>query len=198
MLTETMVVGIDYGSKLAGTTVLAYGHKGEIFLERSAKGRDADRMILDFVGSHDLKMIGIDAPLSLPAVYLNRPGYEDYFYRKCDKELKAMSPMFLGGLTARAMRLKSTLDEMGIEVFEVYPVQTARSLGLNSFGYRSGKPDYKLILKALESKGVALAGEQFIHTDHDLDALLALYTATRILYGKAEFSGTPEEGVIHH
>lgn len=198
MLAETTVIGIDFGSKLAGTTVLAYGHKGKISLQRSIKGKDADRMILDFAESHDLKMVGIDAPLSLPAVYSNQPDHKDYFYRQCDRELKAMSPMFLGGLTARAMRLKDTLNEMDIEVFEVYPVQTARLFGLEAYGYRSKNANYVGMLSALESRGCVLNDGEQVNTNHDIDALLALDAVSRIIGGKAISIGEPSEGLIHY
>ena len=98
-----MIIGVDYGSKLAGTTVIAYNMGDGIRLERSKKNQDADQMIIDFVAEYNPQVIGIDAPLSLPGVYTGLVGFEDYHYRACDKALKAMSPMFLGGLTARAM-----------------------------------------------------------------------------------------------
>jgi uncharacterized protein len=39
--------------------------------------------------------IFMDAPLSLPQVFFGPSGNE-FFYRRCGRELKAMSPMFLG------------------------------------------------------------------------------------------------------
>lgn len=90
-----MHLGIDYGSKLAGTTAICYQEGDALTIIQSEKKQDADRFINDTVESLKPEQIFIDAPLSLPAAYFGNG--DDYFYRDCDRQLKAMSPMFLGG-----------------------------------------------------------------------------------------------------
>ncbi|OEK05375.1 DUF429 domain-containing protein [Roseivirga misakiensis] len=191
-------VGIDYGSKLAGTTVIAYEEGDFIQLLRSKKGEDADKMIRDFVVEHQLRVIGLDAPLSLPGIYNKIVDCNDYFYRSCDKELKAMSPMFLGGLTARAMKLKNELETDGLKVYEVYPARVAFNLALKTYGYKSKKPDYLQMMMVMEKLGLVLAPALEIETSHDFDSLLALYAAKRIGTSGECSTGNPQEGLIYY
>ena len=109
--------GIDYGSKMAGTTVVAYVNESvQLVVLQSAKNSDADQYISEVISQLGPKQIFIDAPLSLPGSYYGKSS--DFFYRASDSLLEAMSPMFLGGLTARAIKLKSQFD---LEWYEVYP-----------------------------------------------------------------------------
>ena len=123
-----MLVGIDYGSKLAGTTVLAYTEGEEIKILQSQKKQDADQFILNFLKISSPELVGIDAPLSLPGAF--RALNNEFFYREADKELNAMSPMFLGGLTARAMKLSASIP---IRMVEVYLGALARSKGWKDY-----------------------------------------------------------------
>ena len=106
-------IGIDYGSKMAGTTVIAYLKSGKLHFAQSQKKKDADLFVENWVAQHQPRAIFLDAPLSLPGVYTEPEAYDDYFYRAGDRLLRAMSPMFLGGLTARAMRLSRRLKATG-------------------------------------------------------------------------------------
>jgi hypothetical protein len=64
--------GVDFGSKLAGTTVICYAaESGKINFLASAKKQDADEMLRDFFASSHISLICLDAPLSLPAAYKN-------------------------------------------------------------------------------------------------------------------------------
>ncbi|MFY0592785.1 hypothetical protein [Roseivirga sp.] len=191
-------VGIDYGSKLAGTTVIAYEIGEAVHLMKSKKGEDADKMIWDFVTEHQVKVVGLDAPLSLPGVYSNDSEYDDYFYRSCDKELKAMSPMFLGGLTARAMKLKNALESAYLKMYEVYPAKVALELGLKAYGYKTKTADYNQILSILNDCNLKLSKETTIETPHDLDGILALYVAKRIGTSSDNSVGKPKEGLIYY
>ena len=91
-----MHFGIDYGSKLAGTTVITYDIDRVLYQLQSDKKSDADKFVLNHVTDLKPDAIYLDAPLSLPKAYFGEG--DDFFYRKGDKELRAMSPMFLGGL----------------------------------------------------------------------------------------------------
>lgn len=194
----TLHAGIDYGSKLAGTTCICFeSPSGQVEFLSSTKGQDADHMILGFCASYLPHYLFLDAPLSLPAVYsrgLN--GGQEYFYRACDKELKAMSPMFLGGLTARAMKLAADLSTKQIGVFETYPKWQAQRLGLQSAGYKGELSD---ILGCTESvlKSDPLPLSRTPATWHEFDALLALLAARRYAHGQHLTVGDPKEGLIY-
>lgn len=96
-----MHIGIDFGSKLAGTTALCIGEAGEqLQVSSSEKGQDADLFLMAALEGKAPATLCIDAPLSLPLAYRQPNENSDFFYRKADRQAKAMSPLFLGGLTA--------------------------------------------------------------------------------------------------
>jgi len=190
-----MHFGIDYGSKLAGTTVITLDIDGILQQVVSAKKENADQMILDAVEKYRPDQVYIDAPLSLPKAYYGIG--EDFFYRAADKALKAMSPMFLGGLTARAMKLKVQMEKMDIAVFETYPGAVVRAIPQLAEVYT--KKDQKItpllyseILKLMADFEMATEPENL----HQLDSVLAWYSGWRHLQGLAHQIGDPEEGVI--
>lgn len=191
-----MIAGIDYGSKMAGTTVIAFEQNGLVKLISSKKNQDADQMILNFVAEHQPDLIGLDAPLSLPGVYTGLAGCSDYFYRACDKALKAMSPMFLGGLTARAMKLRSAILST-TEFIEVYPGMAAKGLELKQFFYKKKEAQYGVMLNRLLPE-LEFKTPIEINTSHEFDALLALYITKKYRNGSANEAGDAIEGVIYY
>ena len=64
-----LIAGIDFGSQLAGTTVICREVEGQIALFRSPKGGAADRFLEEHFSALPPCLIGLDAPLSLPGVY---------------------------------------------------------------------------------------------------------------------------------
>lgn len=190
-----MHFGIDYGSKLAGTTVITYDVKGKLYQISSEKKQDADQLILDSVEELCPAYVFIDAPLSLPGAYYENG--EDYFYREGDKKLKAMSPMFLGGLTARAMKLKHQLNKKNIEVFETYPGALVRSIpNLERVYDKKAQAVTTELYEAIKS----LLNENSINERpenvHQVDSLIAWYSGDRHLKGLSEVVGDLDEGVI--
>jgi len=192
--TSKTIIGIDYGSKLAGTTVVARAENGKVHFAQSMKNKDADQFILDQLHSVEPLAIFLDAPLSLPAAYFGRG--EDYFYRSADRALKAMSPMFLGGLTARAMRLKQKLIKCGHQVLEVYPGGLARQIGLPKDQYKKQKVHLPAVLNLLTTQIPIKFVKSDLITWHHVDALLACWTGLRYFLGEAESFGNEEEGEI--
>lgn len=190
-----MHFGIDYGSKLAGTTVITYDINGALYQRSSVKKEDADEMVQKLAMELRPKAIYLDAPLSLPNAYFGKG--KDYFYRKSDKELKAMSPMFLGGLTARAMKLKVQLESIGITVYETYPGALIRTTP--ELNKRYSKKDLSLISEVLKQIKI-LVGDVMIEETpkniHQIDSLLAWISGNRHQKGVAQLIGDPEEGVI--
>jgi predicted nuclease with RNAse H fold len=190
------IAGVDYGSKLAGTTVIAYLDDDHIQFLQSEKKKDADAFLLLQVDALQLEYVFLDAPLSLPGVYRDLSGCDDYFYRKGDKELKAMSPMFLGGLTARAMRLAAQLKQQNITVTETYPGYWAKQFQLADYHYKKQKvhlADCCAFAKTQLNLPFAVAA---IENWHQLDALLAFYVGWRYLNEKSTLIGDATEGGI--
>jgi len=191
---DSPLVGIDYGSKLAGTTVLAIAYQGKITLEQSKKKADADKFIMDTLKAFPIGLIGWDAPLSLPGVYTDEKNYSDYFYRACDRELKAMSPMFLGGLTARAMRLASQLKTLGWTIGEAYPAALAKALPLSAYAKTQAAsiPD---VTDELEPLLMSLGTLPSLNNYHQVDGVIALLSAYRHVTKCGSVIGD-EEGAI--
>lgn len=189
------IAGVDYGSKLAGTTALAWFQEDKVRLAISEKQKDADQWLINLLGGIETRILFIDAPLSLPSVYHKgiADGSSDYFYRAADRAAQAMSPMFIGGLTARAMRLKTTLS--AVECVESYPKRLATALGLVDFGYKKKDGDLQKCSQVIEAfLGVPFADP--VLSWHLLDASLALCTGVRWVNGSAQSLGDQQEGLI--
>ena len=135
---EVVALGIDYGSKTSGFTAAAsYSSTGTVQVYQSAKGKDADAWLLNLINDLKPKNVAIDAPLSLPGVFIDPSAFNNYNYRACDGITGAMSPMFLGGLTARAMQLSAKLKALKIEsCSETDPNMVCGTLGLNLTRYQ--------------------------------------------------------------
>lgn len=198
MVMETLQhMGVDYGSKLAGTTAVAMVVEGQIQVWQSMKGQDADKWLLERIMELQPKVVFIDAPLTLPKVYTQtaHSPTSDYFYRQGDRELQAMSPMFIGGLTARAMKLRAQLAETGVAVLETYPSALAKLLLPQLPGYKkslAALPDYA---EALQSS-LKYRLKEKPQNWHQFDALLAWYSGYRHQVGQSVLYGDAREGRI--
>ncbi len=190
------IAGIDYGSKLAGTTVVAVLEKDRAVWYQSAKKKDADAFLLEQLAQFSIQKVFLDAPLSLPGVYRDMSAYDDFFYRKADKDLRAMSPMFLGGLTARAMRLQRQLQQNSIETREVYPAHLAKLLQLKALHYKQHSEHIAGVASHLANILPFTFDISLLHNWHQIDALLALYSAWRYEHNEHLTFGIVEEGQI--
>lgn len=198
MQNQVPLVGIDYGSKLAGTTVLAYSHdREEVRFLASQKGEDADAFLLKMLRGLGAEQVFIDAPLSLPGVYKKLPGYSDFFYRQADRALKAMSPMFLGGLTARAMQLSAQLVQENIHFFEAYPAALARHHDFHSRGYKKQKEAFFSLKEQLVEIYHLKLPSGLPYSWHYFDALLSFATGLRTEHQLVMREGNEEEGFIY-
>ena len=191
------IVGIDYGNKYAGTTVMCYNTAHKVRFIESAKNADADSFLLTELAFLHPDIVMIDAPLSLPGAYWLGNGYKDHFFRKCDRDIQAMSPMFLGGLTARAMSLKKYMNGMGNKMMETYPRKLLQVLELPESAYKQSISDLGIMVDHLvRTLGVRINGEQ-ITSWHHFDALLAFLSGLRYLERKNMVYGLKEEGEIY-
>ena len=144
-------IGIDFGAKKAGTTAIAKFDSNKIITEISNKNEDADKFIRTIIKKLEPEFIFIDAPLSLPNAYYGKGS--NYFYRKSDIDAGAMSPMFIGGLTARAIKLKD--DFNNIQFIESYPKLIAKEILGEAYKnnlLESKKLVEKIIDKSLEKE----------------------------------------------
>ncbi|MBB6611950.1 DUF429 domain-containing protein [Pontibacter sp. Tf4] len=199
MLPEDLPVfmGVDYGAKLAGTTAAAMLQHGTLHLKQSHRGQDADDFLLQLIQEQKPAIVFMDAPLTLPKVYSQSPytSGSDFFYRTCDREVQAMSPLFIGGLTARAIRLRTIAAERGISMLETYPSQLAHLLLPHNRGYKkdpAALPEFTRLLQQQLPFALARQPENW----HQFDALLAWLSGYRHLNGQAILYGDAHEGRI--
>lgn len=190
------IVGIDFGSKLAGTTVIAYYRNEIVRFMASKHQEDADKFIIKYMGTLKPVHVFLDAPLSLPGKYQNSDEYSDYFYRQADRELGAMSPMFIGGLTARAIRLKDYLASTGIEVYETYPSKQAEIIDLDMKKYKKDEKHIMELSTYVADKFDLNVSLDQMATWHHFDALLAYVAGLKFLNKTHQTVGNSEEGLI--
>jgi len=194
---DERIWGIDYGKKFSGNTVICEKQREQLQYFKATKKQDADQFILRSIEERKPGLIFIDAPLSLPGVYGDNKNYDDYFYRMCDKQLGAMSPMFLGGLTARAIRLKNIIEEIGVEIKETYPKILAKQFNLKTCGYRLDKQNIEKCSELLDRTSLIEIDKKQILSWHHFDALLALLSAVRYYRGLHYTYGSKDEGLIY-
>lgn len=183
--------GIDFGARRSGNTVIANAVEGRVVFYQVEKGADTDAWMEELVEELEPQLIAIDAPLSLPLGWCGGEG--DLFYRECDSELKAMSPLFLGGLTGRAVKFARQLKSLKVSVIEAYPKGFVNHL-LQGVCPHSAR-DVRQILAQLP-EGVELELEENPTNDHQMDALMALVVAIRYEAGMANGYGKRDEGLI--
>jgi len=190
-------MGIDYGAKLAGTTAAAMVKNNQLQVWQSARGQDADDFLLKLIQTERPKVVFIDAPLTLPKVYSQLPytSDADFFYRAADREVQAMSPMFIGGLTARAIKLRTIVAEQGVAMLETYPAQLAHLLLPNEKGYKKDLATMPVIAQLLQDH-INYTFAQTPTDWHQFDALLAWFSGYRHLNGQAILYGDAHEGQI--
>lgn len=181
-------VAIDYGAKLAGTTVVCFEENGKLYLQQSSKKQDADEWLRQIIEELNPVAVFMDAPLSLPGVYHGHGN--DFHYRACDRAVGAMSPMFLGGLTARAMQVRAVLSS--IPFYEIYPAQLVKTLFPGCVFY---KKELTMFLEKM-TKNLPLPFAKKPENWHQVDAALAWLSGWRHSQGAAKVFGAPEEGLI--
>jgi len=133
-------------------------------------------------------IVAIDAPLTLP-----KKGK----MRLADKEMKKLGcavlpPLFPGMkmLTSRGIYLASKMQESGIKVIEVHPTSSRKILGLPV------AKDVEKIRHSLLKLGLKGDIEERRLTIHELDAIVAAFTAKLHIHGQTVKVGNKEEGYI--
>lgn len=186
--------GVDFGSRYAGTTVVCFEKEGKLFFLQSIKGEDSDALIIEITKKMKIDTLYIDAPLSVPSAYRN-VGH-NYHYRQCDLELGAMSPMFLGGLTARACHLKFLLSQNNISVHEVYPTALVKRLNdVSSFYNKKSKASLTNFVDAFLPLSPFQPNIPPVNWHH-VDSWLAWYSGWRHINNIHTIFGSDDEGYI--
>lgn len=186
-------LGIDFGSKTAGTTVICWQENNTLRFHQSLKNEDADQLISQFIRELKPDAVFIDAPLSLPMAYRNSTGHSDFFYRVADRATQAMSPLFLGGLTARSMRLDHLHPELPF--YEAYPGKLAEIWKWKELGYKKSQASFPLFQQEISEKtGLKM---YLPENTHQLDGALAWCIGWRYYYNEVQIFGNPEEGLIY-
>jgi uncharacterized protein len=184
----TRFIGVDFGAKLAGTTAVCFEKNSQLHLLQSTKKQDADAWLHQIILEQNPSAVYMDAPLSLPGVYHGKG--EDFHYRACDRAVGAMSPMFLGGLTARAMKLCAAFSD--IPFFEIYPAQQIRLHYPTDIHYKKNLAEFLNMLSRDLPKPFGKQPENW----HQLDAALAWISGWRHQRGEALKFGEENEGLI--
>ncbi len=185
----TKIIGIDYGARFSGKTVISISDGESLIFHRPEVKQDADRFVLDFLADCRPNVVAIDAPLSLPKAFFG--DGMDHMYRQCDRELGAMSPMFLGGLTARAIQLcKSHPHSTWIET---YPSHHVRQL----LGIKKKTKDSLIEAIGLMETICSVTFGRKPADWHELDASMCWYTARRFLQNECQVIGSKSEGLIY-
>jgi len=187
-----MHFGIDFGAKFAGTTAICYDTSDKLIVVQSIKKQDADHFCNEWIEKLSPDFVMIDAPLSLPKTY--HGDGDDFFFRDCDRQLRAMSPMFLGGLTARAMRLAKIWTDFGKIFYEAYPRMVATVIPES--GSDKSKGLFCKNIVDFIGKETKLEIRFVQNSKHSCDALLAWYAGYRKIQGIAQKTGEISEGLI--
>jgi len=155
----------------------------------------SDSEILEAAARLRPDIVAVDAPLTLPKGRRSLEDASGPHLRECDRALLRMGirffPVTLGPmrmLTARGMRLRRELEEMGLRVIEVYPGGAQDVLGIprKSRGLDA-------LRRGLESLGIRGLSEEM--TGDELDAVTAAYVGLLYLRGEAVVLGG-EDGAI--
>jgi predicted nuclease with RNAse H fold len=190
---EVKVVGIDLaGSENRPTGFCAMTEK--LVVKTNIVYKDCE--IIDLIKSTMPRVAAIDAPLSLPRGRASLEAREPYHLRECDRELMKMRirffPITLGPmrrLTERGMRLKPIIEQLGVEVIEVYPGGAQDVLRI---------PRKHVSLEGL-LRGLRRLGIKGLRRDmsgDELDAVTCAFVGYLYLKGEYVALGDKEEGTI--
>ncbi len=189
---KNLVVGVDLAgvsSRPTGICVL----KG---LQARTSLLYSDEDILGCIQEERPALVTVDAPLTLPPGRKSIQDRNRHHFRPCDVELRKRRipffPITLGPmrkLTERGIKLRSELEQINIEVVEIYPGGAQDILGLPRV-----KHDLEGLRKGLRKLGIT--GLKKGISGHELDAVTAAYTGQLFLNGEAEVYGNFSKGAI--
>ena len=170
--------------------------KGKDALEMAEEKKKEDEKSTEEARRKVIKVVCIDAPLSLPKGRKSIDDRKGPHFRACDLELRKRHirffPITLGPmrmLTKRGIRLKKELEKRGFKVFECFPggAQDVLKMPRKQQGL-------DLLAKALKKYGVKMPKRNL--TGDELDAITCAIVGMDYLLGNYEELGDKNEGVI--
>ncbi len=183
-----MLLSIDLAGSEKNRTGIAYFYGKRII----SKTVYSDNEILEIALKRRFKVIGIDAPLSLPYGRKSIEERNDKHFRECDLLLRKRGykffPITIGGmrsLTKRGIKLRKILEKKGKEVYEIFPGASLDALNLR----RKNIDDVKDFVKKLGY------GEKINNIDES-DAVIGLITLKFLFEGKAEILKGRDGGIV--
>jgi predicted nuclease with RNAse H fold len=182
-LNRKSTIGIDLAGKPenpSGYAVLE-GKKIETSLQYT------DKQILRNIVQNRPVLIAIDAPFNLPKKGILRKADEEMIkngYRVFPPNFPAMKT-----LTLRAIELNKLIAERGFKTLEVHPTSTRKALSIPL-------KDWRKIQTVLTQIGLEGALGERTLAPHEIDAVVAAFTAHLYIKGETEAIGDEEEGYI--
>ena len=198
-------VGIDLTAGGRATAVAAL--RGDLGEQRSEMLL-TDGELLGFVKEVGATVVGIDAPLGLPAGLCclekacactpTGPGNG----RECERALSRLGigcyyttkRSIIRAMVYRGIRLRRALEARGCTVLEVYPYASKVRL----FGARPPRKSSAVGRAFIGERLGHLLGRELPLMSHDgADALICAYTAYLYAQGRTEALGNIDEGLLH-
>jgi uncharacterized protein len=189
-------IAIDLGGKSNGNTAACYNVENKIHFLNFAGVKNAYDFLIKSIVDKKIKIVFIDAPLTLPGVYKDLKGYSNFHKRSCDVELQAMSPMFLGGFTANAIELYHQLTTKKIKVIEVYPKALVNHLNIEGYSKKLKLKELNAIVYQVMNHLPDFKLADIPVSLHEVDALLAWLSGYRFQKKIHQEYGKKEEGII--
>jgi uncharacterized protein len=158
----------------------------------------SDEEIVSQTSAAQPGVVSIDAPLFLPKGRKSIEKRGPPHFRECDKELLKMHirffPISIGPmrmLTARGMRLRSVLEDMGLEVVESFPgaIQDLLRMPRKQAGLQE-------LGGALIEHGVSFDRPVQELSGDELDAATSALVGQMYLKGEYRAIGDPDEGLM--
>ncbi|GBD04341.1 hypothetical protein HRbin19_01654 [bacterium HR19] len=189
-----MVLGLDLaGSENRKTGVCIADKKvKDVFTVKK------DEEIIKVVSEiKNLKVVAIDAPLSLPKGRKNIDEKNSTHFRECDIELMRMKikffPITLGPmrmLTKRGIELKRKIESLkNIRVIEVFP-------GALYDIFKIPRKDKKKIFEFFVKVGFIAEKHERELSQDEFDSIACAFTAKLFLENKTKELGNPSEGTL--
>ena len=173
-----MLLSIDLAGSERNGSGIAYFYGNKII----SKTVYSDKEILEIALKKRFKVIGIDAPLSLPYGRKSIEERNDKHFRECDLLLRKRGykffPITIGGmrsLTKRGINLRRILEEKGKKVYEIFPGASLDALNLRRKNIREVRGFVK-----------KLGYKEKIKNIDESDAVVGLITLKFLFEGKAE------------
>ncbi|MEM8628668.1 MAG: hypothetical protein AAGF04_01125 [Chlamydiota bacterium] len=187
--TPALWIGVDFGAKTRASTALTSSRGDQISAVLCPLKGDVDAWLYAHIKKIRAAHVFLDAPLSLPRIYFDPADlHSSHHFRQVDRDLGAMSPLFLGGLTARAIALKASLEKIGVACYETYPAATLKKR------FPGQSVDEALSYIERDTKR-SITDLQRLNS-HEKDSILAWYAGYCYFFREPLVFGRKEEGMI--